>query len=695
MFNLKNLRIGKQFLIMTTFFSLLLVTTAGIGYFGISELGNKSYRAITTEGMISKSAADVTIYSLELRRYEKDSFLNIAKAEKVASYQAKWDKTYSKLAERLDDLSSLLQGTSQAQSITKMKQAAANYRNGLKNVWRQIGAGTISTPVAGNQAIKEYKGAIRNLIGTAFRISEEANQALENVPSVLTDYINRKQWFMGLSGLLALLIMNIGGFFMARNIASPTRKLVEMIHDMENGHLGKRINLQRKDEIGTIATAMNRFADSLEMEVITTLQQLSQGDLTFEAKPRDEHDLLRGALRELCGDLNNTMKSIQVAGAQINSGACQVADSSTSLSQGATESAASLEEISASMSEISSQTSSSAENANQASSLAAESRKAAEDGSKRMEEMVIAMGEINEAGQNIGKIIKVIDEIAFQTNLLALNAAVEAARAGQHGKGFAVVAEEVRNLAARSAKAAEETAELIEGSVEKATTGTQVAEKTAEALEGVVNGITKVSDLVSEIAAASNEQAEGISQVNTGLSQIDQVIQQNTASAEESAATSEELASQAGQLAAMLNRFALAGSDTGGNLIRWSERLNTGIPEVDDQHRRLVDLINQLFKAMQHGSNKTEVSKVVDELVDYTQTHFRDEEDLMRRHGYPGLSEHQRIHQTFVATVAKYAEKIKGDTHLSATEVFSFLKDWLLSHIEKQDRDGYAPMIRK
>ncbi|MCF6180141.1 MAG: bacteriohemerythrin, partial [Geopsychrobacter sp.] len=236
---------------------------------------------------------------------------------------------------------------------------------------------------------------------------------------------------------------------------------------------------------------------------------------------------------------------------------------------------------------------------------------------------------------------------------------------------------------------------LIEGSVVKATTGTLVAEKTAEALEGVVNGITKVSDLVSEIAAASQEQAEGIGQINTGLSQIDQVIQQNTASAEESAATSEELASQAGQLADMLNRFVLAGSDTGGNLIRWREELNTGIPEIDEQHRRLVALINQLFAAMKQGSNKIEIATVVDELVNYTLTHFRDEEDLMRRHGYPGLSEHQRIHKTFVATVADYAEKIKGDENLSATEVFSFLKDWLISHIIKQDRDGYAPLIRR
>ena len=347
------------------------------------------------------------------------------------------------------------------------------------------------------------------------------------------------------------------GLIIARSIARPLAQTVRMLGELEHGHLDQRLNLTRGDEIGEMARTLDAFADSLQNEVVAALGKLSQGDITFDITPHDGRDMVRGTLKTLGTDLNEILSQVRLTGEQIASGSAQVSDASQSLSQGATESASSLEEISSTMNEMASRTRLNAENAGLASKLAAQSQQAAESGNAQMMGMVEAMGEINASSQSISKIIKTIDEIAFQTNLLALNAAVEAARAGQHGKGFAVVAEEVRNLAARSAKAAQETADLIEGSVKKVAVGSQIANKTADALDEIVRGISKVTDLVGEIAAASNEQAQGISQVNIGLTQIDQVTQQNTANAEESAASAVELSSQAEQLRRMLSRFRL------------------------------------------------------------------------------------------------------------------------------------------
>ncbi len=362
-------------------------------------------------------------------------------------------------------------------------------------------------------------------------------------------------------GLLSIVISWLALFFMLRKlIVTPIGKVKTVLTEIGSGHLNRRLKLTQQDELGDTARTLDGLAESLQTDIVGPLQQLANGDLTFEITPHDDHDTLRHAIKKLGEDLSQMVSGLQTAGQQIDSGSSQVSDSAQILSDGAAQSAASVEEISSTMNEIGSQTNTSAENAQQANQLSTSARTAADAGSERMSEMITAMSEINEAGQNISKIIKVIDEIAFQTNLLALNAAVEAARAGQHGKGFAVVAEEVRNLAARSAKAAAETAELIEGSVEKTSNGTQIAERTAEALEEIVGSIGKVTDLIGEIAASSNEQAQGLAQVNIGMQQIDQVIQQNTASAEESAATSEELSSQAAELRNQLGRFKLKSS---------------------------------------------------------------------------------------------------------------------------------------
>jgi methyl-accepting chemotaxis protein len=230
---------------------------------------------------------------------------------------------------------------------------------------------------------------------------------------------------------------------------------------------------------------------------------------------------------------------------QVAAAAGQVSSASQTLAEGASEQAASLEETSSSLEEMASMTKRNSENAQKANDLAKQARQAADKGVGDMQAMSTAMEAIKVSSDDIAKIIKTIDEIAFQTNILALNAAVEAARAGEAGMGFAVVADEVRNLAQRSAQAAKETAVKIEGAISKTGQGVEISNKVSQTLNEIVTKARQVDELVAEVAGASREQTQGITQINTAVGQMDKVTQSNAANAEESAAAAEELNAQA------------------------------------------------------------------------------------------------------------------------------------------------------
>jgi methyl-accepting chemotaxis protein len=371
---------------------------------------------------------------------------------------------------------------------------------------------------------------------------------------------------IGIACGAAIFLGILAGFVLTKNISAGLGAAVNAMKQIaKSGDLAIEIKpeyLKRRDEVGDLSKALSAIVEEFN-NVENLARELAAGNWLRSVNVRGESDAMNINLSSMLDQVNAALLNTLTAVEQVATGASQVAAASESLSQGATESAASIQEITASMSEIGGQTNRNAQNANEASRLAKEANDAAAIGQDMMKKMIESMQVITKNSQDVQKVVKVIDDISFQTNLLALNAAVEAARAGVHGKGFAVVAEEVRNLASRSAKAAAETTQMIENNSKQINEGAEIATQTAEMLDGIVQQSQQVAALLGDIAKASTEQAQGVSQVSQGLHQIDAVTQQNTANAEETASVSNEMSGQANELQKLVGQFKIRKSAKG------------------------------------------------------------------------------------------------------------------------------------
>lgn len=450
---------------------------------------------------------------------------------------------------------------------------------------------------------------VQSIIDELFTVKVDGGKSQDESADNIAKLSSASMIILVVVGLFLAIIL---GAIITISITKPIRLLLSATDKLALGDVDINTDLNTKDEIGHLATSIQDVIDSTQKQALVA-DSIANGDLTVDVEVRSDVDLLGKALHNMVEKNNIGFRNIASSAEQVAVGSKQVSDSSIVLSQGATEQASSVEQLTASLDEISSQTKLNANNADKANELAEAAKFNASEGNSQMKEMLKAMDEINISSNNINKIIKVIDDIAFQTNILALNAAVEAARAGQHGKGFAVVAEEVRTLAGRSADAAKETTEMIGESIDKVEDGTKIAKNTAESLVKIVGGIDEVANLVNNIASASNEQAVGINQINEGILQVSEVVQTNSATSEESAAASEELSSQAELLKDLVSKYKL------------KKEVNTskGIEGINPE---VLFMLENMSKNNKESNIKDDTKKEVTKEKEQSQILFSDSE---------------------------------------------------------------------
>jgi methyl-accepting chemotaxis protein len=411
---------------------------------------------------------------------------------------------------------------------------------------------------------KEAGGSVRLAAVTYFEpwdwvvgVDAPESDFLDSV-SFLTALARELSTWSMIGGAIVLLLAVVIAVPMARRIAGRLTGLARVADSVSQGDLRATFADAGADEVALVSASLERIVDAQQAEV-SLAQALAKGDWSVEVAPRSSLDELSRALGTMIQSVNAALEQSQRAADQVTAGATEISDASHSLSEGATEQAASVAEITGSMNRITSQASGSAQSAAKASELTAHARESAQRGKGDLGQTVEAMEAIATSGRQMAKVVKLIDDIAFQVQLLSLNAAVEAARAGRHGKGFAVVAEEVRNLAGRCARAAQETTALIDDSVKRSEHGLALAHRTAESFSSIESEVHEASELVRAIAQGSQEQADGIAQLTRSLSQVDEVTQRNSATAEETASSSKELAAAALDLQRTLHRFRLRG----------------------------------------------------------------------------------------------------------------------------------------
>jgi methyl-accepting chemotaxis protein len=513
----KNLNATPRLMVS---FGALLVLTLGIGYLAVNSMSmaNDRMQRLRQEDLKGITAIqNFTINKLDIARQDRDAVINIHNPAIVAADLDALKADFVSMHSNLQLADQSFQTKEEKAIIAGIRDTMPGYVKAVDEIVDAINANDLVAVNAKQMAVAGVAAQMSSEMDRARQIKEAAVE--EKFQTNSEAYQRERSLIIG-AVFASILLGLILSLVISRGFSVPLGKAVEALEKVAGGDLTARLDVDTRDEVGRMATALNNAVERL----------------------------------------NTTMQEVADSAANASSSSQQLAAASEAIASGAQEQAASLEETSASLEEITATVRQSADNAQQASQLAAGSKDSALQGQEVVTRAITAMSEINAASAKISDIISTIDEIAFQTNLLAVNAAVEAARAGEEGRGFAVVASEVRSLAQRSALAAKEIKVLIQDSLRKVNAGSELVNRSGETLQGIVGSVKRVTDIVTEIAAASGEQSAGIEQVNTAMIQMDQVTQSNSAQTEELSATAEALSEQAAQLLELVGTFTLSNS---------------------------------------------------------------------------------------------------------------------------------------